>query len=159
MIVALINVFRRASLLRIPTHEPIGQYRQKNGVIICLRDKDVRDILCAGCIRAYPNSSHYCRLHINGIVAHSNRVTAALCLYLGGASIDEIAFRLRWEPGSVPTYGNVSLVSMSLCAKQLLAHILRYNTYLVVSYYIISSHHSLHITSQLHSRSSHHRLR
>jgi hypothetical protein len=104
IIVALVNIFRRAAILRIPAHEPIGQYRQRNGHVICLRDKDVRNVLRAACIRAYPDPSHYCRIHIAGIVAHSNRVTAALCLYLGGASIDEIAFRLRWEPGSVPTY-------------------------------------------------------
>jgi hypothetical protein len=121
MIVALINVFRRASLLRIPTHEPIGQYRQKNGVIICLRDKDVRDILRAGCIRAYPNSSHYCQLQIKGIAAHSNRVTAALCLYLGGASIDEIAFHLRWEPGSVPTYLRACFVGIDVIMRKAIA--------------------------------------
>jgi hypothetical protein len=37
-------------------------------------------------------------------VAHSNRVTAALCLKLGGASNEDIAFRLRWHLLSVPTY-------------------------------------------------------
>jgi hypothetical protein len=104
MIVALINIFRQASILRIPAHEPIGQYRQKNSNIVCLHDKDVRDILCAGCIQAYTNPLHYCRLNITGIVAHSNPVTAALCLYLGGATIDEIAFWFCWEPGSVPMY-------------------------------------------------------
>jgi hypothetical protein len=104
LIVAVINIFRRARVLRIPAHEPIGQYRQRNGNVICLRDKDVRDVLRAGCIRAYPDPNHYCRINITGLVAHSNRVTAALCLLLGGATIDEIAFRLRWEPGSVPTY-------------------------------------------------------
>jgi hypothetical protein len=56
------------------------------------------------CIRAYPDPNHYCWINIDGIVAHSNHVTAALCLHLGGATIDEIAVRLRWEPCSVPTY-------------------------------------------------------
>jgi hypothetical protein len=50
MIVAMINIFRRGSILHIPAHEPIGQYQQKNGNIICLRDKDVCDILRTGCI-------------------------------------------------------------------------------------------------------------
>jgi hypothetical protein len=104
LIVAVINVFRRARVLGIPSHEPIGQYRQQNGNTTCIRDKDVRDILGMACVRAYPDPNHYCRINIDGLVAHSNRVTAALCLHLGGATIDEIAFRLRWEPGSVPTY-------------------------------------------------------
>jgi hypothetical protein len=104
LITAVINVFRRANILRIPAHEPLGQYRQQNGRIVCIRDKDVRDVHRMSCIRAYPNPNHYCRVNIDGLVSHSNRVTAALCLQLGGASIDEIAFRLRWKPGSVPTY-------------------------------------------------------
>ena len=56
------------------------------------------------CRLAYPDPNHYCRLHISGIVAHSNRVTAALCLKLGGATDEDIAFRLRWHVSSVPTY-------------------------------------------------------
>jgi hypothetical protein len=104
LVIGVINIFRRTSMLKIPAHEPIGQYRQRNGSIICLRDKDVHNILRAACLRAYPDPTHYCCIHIDGLVAHSNRVTAALCLLLGGATIDEIAFRLRWEPGSVPTY-------------------------------------------------------
>jgi hypothetical protein len=31
-------------------------------------------------------------------------VMAAVCLHMGGASIDDIAFRLRWHASSVPTY-------------------------------------------------------
>jgi hypothetical protein len=56
------------------------------------------------CRLAYPDPAHEMRIKIDRIVAHSNRVTAAVCLHQGGASIDEIAFRLRWQPGSVPTY-------------------------------------------------------
>jgi hypothetical protein len=45
------------------------------------------------------------RITIDHIVAHSNQVTAAVCLHQGAAStIDEIAFHLQWQPGSVPTY-------------------------------------------------------
>ena len=104
LIVGVINVFRRASALRLPANEPLAQYRQINGAIVCLRDRDVKQVLRDACVRAYPDPTHYCRLHIDGLVSHSNRVTAALCLLLGGATIEEIAFRLRWEKGSVPTY-------------------------------------------------------
>jgi hypothetical protein len=44
------------------------------------------------------------RLNILQIVPHSNRITAAVSLKLGGASDEEIAFRLRWHVSSVPTY-------------------------------------------------------
>jgi hypothetical protein len=53
---------------------------------------------------AYPNPSHYMRVNIQSIVPHSNRITAAVSLKLGGASDEEIAFRLRWHVSSVPTY-------------------------------------------------------
>jgi hypothetical protein len=104
LVIGVINIFRSACMLNILSHKPIGQYRQLNSNVICLRDKDVRDVLRAAYQRAYPDPTHYCRINMTGIVAHSNRVTAALCLLLGGATIDEIAFRLCWELGSVPTY-------------------------------------------------------
>jgi hypothetical protein len=44
------------------------------------------------------------RLQIKCIVPHSNRITAAVALKLGGAADEEIAFRLRWHVSSVPTY-------------------------------------------------------
>lgn len=121
LVIGVINIFRRASMLKIPAHEPIGQYRQRNGNIICLRDKDVRDVLRAACLRAYPDPTHYCRIHIDGLVAHSNRVTAALCLLLGGATIDEIAFRLRWEPGSVPTYLRECFIGIDVIMRKAIA--------------------------------------
>ncbi len=56
------------------------------------------------CVLAYPNPTHYMRVHIAQIVPHSNRMTAAVSLKLGGAKGEEIAFRLRWHVSSVPTY-------------------------------------------------------
>jgi hypothetical protein len=56
------------------------------------------------CVNAYPDPQHYLRLHIERLVPHSNQVTVAVCLQMGGASNDEIAFRLRWKVGSVPSY-------------------------------------------------------
>jgi hypothetical protein len=104
-VIASINILRRAYLLEIPIHEPVGQFRlpghSKNSHLC---DKHVRDTMRMACCLAYPNAQHYCRLHIKGIVSHSNRVTAALCLKLGGASDETIAFRLRWHVSSVPTY-------------------------------------------------------
>jgi hypothetical protein len=56
------------------------------------------------CEWAYPHPGHYMRVLIMNIVPHSNRITAAVSLKLGGASDKEIAFRLRWHVSSVPTY-------------------------------------------------------
>jgi hypothetical protein len=56
------------------------------------------------CILAYPDPTHYMRVHIAQIVPHSNRITAAVSLKLGGAKDEEIAFWLRWHVYSVPNY-------------------------------------------------------
>jgi hypothetical protein len=104
-VIVAINIMRRAHLLCIPPDEPLGQYRLPNksqNSMLC--DSDIRDQLRFACKMAYPDPRHYCRIHILGLVSHSTRVTAALCLKLGGASDEDIAFRLRWHPSSVPTY-------------------------------------------------------
>ena len=104
-VVASINIIRRAHILGIPLHEPLGQYRNiTSSANSLLQDSDVRNHLRLACRLAYPDPRHYCRIHIEGLVAHSTRVTAALCLKLGGASDEDIAFRLRWHVSSVPTY-------------------------------------------------------
>jgi hypothetical protein len=104
-VVTAINIIRRAHILGIPAHEPLGQFRNLGSTVnSMLRDSDVRNHLRLACRLAYPDPRHYCRIHILGLVAHSTRVTAALCLKLGGASDEEIAFRLRWHVSSVPTY-------------------------------------------------------
>jgi hypothetical protein len=56
------------------------------------------------CHLAYPDPSHELCIKITSIVAHSNCVTATVCLQQGGMTIDEIAFCLHWQPGRVPTY-------------------------------------------------------
>jgi hypothetical protein len=56
------------------------------------------------CLWAYHNPTHYMRVNIDQIVPHSNRITAAVSLMLGGAMDEENAFRLRWHVSSVPTY-------------------------------------------------------
>jgi hypothetical protein len=104
-VIAAINIVRRGHIFGVPPAEPIGQYRAfGSSVNSLLRDSDVRNHLRFSCKLAYPDPRHYCRIHILGLVAHSTRVTVALCLKLGGASDEEIAFRLRWHISSVPTY-------------------------------------------------------
>jgi hypothetical protein len=105
---ALINICRRAHMLQIPDSEPIAQFRdfeKKNHAFRrCLLSKDVVHSLRTACVAAYPDPSHYCRINCKRLVTHSNRVTAAVCLLIGGCTLDEIALRLRWKRDSVPTY-------------------------------------------------------
>ena len=104
-VITSINIIRRAHILSIPPTEPIGQFRKPGSKVnSMIRDSDIRDNLRLACRLTYPDPRHYCRIHIQGLVAHSTRVTAALCLKLGGATDKEIAFRLRWHVSSVPTY-------------------------------------------------------
>jgi hypothetical protein len=104
---ASVSIFRRAHSLRVPSDEPLGVYcsdRTASTPYSFIADAIVKRVMQQACKLAYPDPSHELRIKIHRIVAHSNRVTAAVCLQQGGATIDEIAFRLRWQPGSVPTY-------------------------------------------------------
>jgi hypothetical protein len=101
---ASVSIFRRAQYLKVPLEEPLGVYSSSGSSYSFISDGIVKRVMQHSCILAYPNPAHELRVKIKSIVAHSNRVTAAVCLQQGGASIDEIAFRLRWQPGSVPTY-------------------------------------------------------
>ena len=56
------------------------------------------------CRKAYPDPKHFLRINITRLVAHSNRVTAAVALFVQGWTIERIADRLRWTPASVKHY-------------------------------------------------------
>jgi hypothetical protein len=103
---AAVSIIRRVQILKVPVHKPIGVYAtDSKGDYRFLRDYHITPVLRRMCINAYPNPQHYLRLHIHRLVPHSNRVTAAVCLKMGGAKDEEIAFRLRWKVAiSVPTY-------------------------------------------------------
>jgi hypothetical protein len=102
-----VSIIHRANLIGVPCDEPIGVWRPSTTTTISYRfvkDSDVSRIMREACMHAYQDPAHYMRQHIHQIVPHSNRVTAAVCLKNGGAQNDEIAFKLRWHPTSVPTY-------------------------------------------------------
>jgi hypothetical protein len=103
-VAAAISCFHRADLLGVPLWEPIGVFGSAVGKYAFLRDYHLTRVMRKACEWAYPDSNHYMRLNILQIVPHSNRITAAVSLKLGGASDEEIAFRLRWHVSSVPTY-------------------------------------------------------
>jgi hypothetical protein len=102
---AAISILRRADLLKVPKDEPMGVYSPPwSPTFHFLRDYHITPVLRAMCVLAYPEPNHYLRVNITRLVSHSNRVTAAVCLKMGGAKDEEIAFRLRWNIASVPTY-------------------------------------------------------
>jgi hypothetical protein len=102
---AAVSILRRAQMLGVPTTEPVGVYAKKDDKCHSfLRDYNITPIMRQMCVLAYPDPAHYLRLHIHRLVPHSNRVTAAVCLKMGGSPDEEIAFRLRWNVASVPTY-------------------------------------------------------
>jgi hypothetical protein len=103
-VAAAVSCVYRADLLKSPADEPIGVYFDTRKGLSFLRDYHVSKVMRQACIWAYPNPAHQLRVNILCIVPHSNRITAAVALKLGGATDDEIAFRLRWHISSVPTY-------------------------------------------------------
>jgi hypothetical protein len=104
-VAAAVSIIRRADMLQVPAHEPVGVYATTGAFLYSfLRDYHITPILRNMCCLAYPDPTHYLRIHIESLVPHSNRVTAAVCLKMGGATDEDIAFRLRWNIASVPTY-------------------------------------------------------
>lgn len=102
---ASISIFCRANRLRIPDDYPIGAFRTTTaGDYKFLTGSDVSDIMRYACRIAYPDDRHYMRIHIDRIVSHSNRVTACLALNQADVSVEDIAFRLRWQVPSVQFY-------------------------------------------------------
>ena len=96
-------ILRRASLLAIPANNPICAYQSPSGGTLYLRSQDVTDVMRKICTATYSNPQHYMWVNIHRIASHSNRITAAVALYLQKVPIDAIAFRLRWQPDSVQT--------------------------------------------------------
>ena len=101
---AILSILRRALILNVSDMEPVGVYRTgTRGRYTYLRSSEIIKIVREACRRAYePN--HFLVLNIDRLVAHSNRVTAAIALYVQKWTIEQIAYRLRWHPESVKHY-------------------------------------------------------
>ena len=105
-VLAAISIILRAQILhKRPEIEPLGVFRiDRKGSYTYLMSRDIIKIMRSAVVGAYPNANHFLRLNTDRIVAHSNRVTAAVALSNAGMDIDAIAFRLRWSPPSVSHY-------------------------------------------------------
>jgi hypothetical protein len=105
-ILASISILYRAAALSVPDTAPLGAFRPtcSNPTFTYLTSTDVIGIMRATCLATYPDPEHFLHKNVTRIVAHSLRVTAAVALFNMGFSIDEIAYRLRWQPQSVQHY-------------------------------------------------------
>lgn len=101
---AAVSIIRRSLLLGIAATQPIGAWGSGLGTYNFLHANHVSEVMRGSVVLAYDTPNHYMRRNVSRICPHSNRVTAAVCLQQGGADNDEIAFKLRWNPISVPTY-------------------------------------------------------
>ena len=100
-----LSILRRAATLQVPANEPLGVYRSHpTGTYTCLRSLEIITVMRQAVLSAYPDPTHYYCINIKSVVAHSNRVTAAVALFSLKLSIEDIAFRLRWKPESVQHY-------------------------------------------------------
>lgn len=104
---AVLSILRRADMLGVPENFPIGVYRSVGapaGGFSFLNGTDVKNVMQKACVLAYPDPSHYMRLHAHLLQSHSNRVTAAVALFNAGVPIPVIAHRLQWNVESVTFY-------------------------------------------------------
>jgi hypothetical protein len=114
-----IAIIMRASILtKLNPMKPLGVYRtDTKGNYTYLQSRDIIKVMRSAVDGAYPDPNHFLRLHKERIVAHSNRVTAAVALANAGMSIEQIAFRLRWSPPSVQHYLRETSMQVDLLTK------------------------------------------
>jgi hypothetical protein len=105
-VAAAVRIIRRAYTAKLldPQTEPLGMFRGRNKVRYTIRGHHVAKFLKDACVRAHPDPNHYMRLHIDRLMAHCMRVTGAVLLSNAGVSVDDIAFRLRWNSDAVKLY-------------------------------------------------------
>jgi hypothetical protein len=105
-ILAAISILLRAHALAVPESSPIGVFRPiaSTPSFTFITSSDVIRIMRQTCLLTYPDKEHFLNKNVDRIVAHSVRVTAAVALFNMKYSIDEIAYRLRWQPQSVQHY-------------------------------------------------------
>ena len=101
--------------------EPIGFFTADNGRRTNTSSRHIKKFLTEICEEAHPNPNHYLRQHIDQLVSHSFRVTAAVALSNAEVSIDDITFRLRWNSDAVRRYlrdGARAITELSFKAMQ-----------------------------------------
>lgn len=104
---AAVSILERAKLLgpSIGVQAPLGHFwDDSRRRPIPISGGDMQTVMRQAVCIAYPDKNHYLRLHIDRIMSHSLRVTAAVALNNAGVSLKDIAFRLRWTSDAVELY-------------------------------------------------------
>jgi len=98
-------MLRRAIGLHIKPNQPLAAFQSNSsGSFTFLHSSDIITVVHQAVVTAYPDPTRHYRVNIKAIVAHSNRVAAAVALCLVKLTIEEIAFRPRWKPDSDQHY-------------------------------------------------------
>jgi hypothetical protein len=102
-----LSILERADILDVPLDYPIGVYCPTGAAprtFTMITGDTVSSVMQRACQLAYPDPNHYCRLNINLLMSHSNRLTAAVALYNASINIPVIAYRLGWSIELVTFY-------------------------------------------------------
>jgi len=79
---AALSIIQRATTLQVPSNEPLGVYRSNpSGSYTYLRSLEIITVMQTAVQAAHPDPHHYYRINIKAIVAHSNRISAAVALF------------------------------------------------------------------------------
>jgi hypothetical protein len=103
-VAAALSFTRRGPKLLNHEFEPLGMFIAKNSQRYTVRGRHVQRLIQDACRLAHPAPAHYLRQHIDRLMSHSLRVTAAVALHNAGVSLDDISFRLRWNSDAVKLY-------------------------------------------------------
>jgi hypothetical protein len=101
---AALSFIQRGPFILLGEFEPLGMFKGVNNRRYTVRGRHIQDFMQRACILAHPEASHYLRTRIDRLMSHSLRVTAAVALHNAGVSLDDIAFRLRWNSDAVKLY-------------------------------------------------------
>jgi hypothetical protein len=103
-VAAALSLVQRGPHILHNSHEPLAMFRGSNHRRYTVRGRHIQAFMQRACVMAYPDAQHYLRIHIARLMSHSLRVTAAVALNNAGVSLDDIAFRLRWNSEAVKLY-------------------------------------------------------
>jgi hypothetical protein len=106
-VAAALSLVRRAMRIHrdfTSDSEPLAMFLAVNRRRWTVRGRHVQQFMQKACILAHPDARHHLRRYIHCLMTHCGRVTAAVALFNAGASIDLIAFCLRWKSDAVRLY-------------------------------------------------------
>ena len=101
---AVVSILRRANALKLGFSEPLGRFLGANHRQYFVTGRVMQMALQQACRDAYPDLNHHMRRNIHCIMSHCMHVAAAVALQNAGCSIDDIAYRLRWNSDSIKLY-------------------------------------------------------